>query len=241
MTFYLTGAIPDEVIERLEFLGRVKSDAQWEIGRLTVTILEMIEKHDRETGYMDVYRYVGDLTGLRDRSVRRYVAVCQFYSPQTASEFDVLPFEYFAEAMQFPHRWRAMLEAAVAGIDSHGRPPGVGWMTYQFQRQIYDDQERAVSAAPHDAHADMIAYNAVADVLVDRLETARDQAEYSHSEGAFLIKSILRVIELMKSNIAKLPVSSERKGAILVSVQNLIDNIKEVELGKEVIDTAPRM
>lgn len=231
--------LSSEQIDRLIFLGRVVSDAQWEIGRMTISILDAVDKHNEThknpnayVGYMDVYRFVSQLTGKRDRSIRRYVAACHFYSPATVEVYDVLPFEYFAEAMAYPSRWKEMLDAALRAMDTNGgKLPGVTWMSNLFTAVNHEDQAEELSKIPVDVEQDVRAYEAVSDALVDRLEKLVEAREetYSVQDSIVLLAPIYKVIELIKEQIAKLPVTTEAKVAAFMSIDHLVTELEEIK------------
>ncbi len=160
---YLLTLIDSDVQDRLAFLGRCTSDACQEVAYITIRISDKLDDMKakatsgrliltpedfnalKETGYMDVYRVVGELYGKSSRRVREYVQIYRFFAPEVWTEFDVLPFSHFEFAMSFGEKWRIILDTAVQQMDrNNGRPPSVDWLAANFTGfcQVQQDAER---------------------------------------------------------------------------------------------------
>jgi len=148
---FLLTVIDSDIQDRLIFLGRVASDAYMEVGTIALRICNRLDEIKRdsitgklylppgqadtlkETGYMDVYRVVGELFGKSGRRVREYAQAVQFYPAQAWTEFEVLPFSHFEFALTFGEKWRTVLEASLLHMDRNGgRPPSVDWLQANF-------------------------------------------------------------------------------------------------------------
>lgn len=105
-------------------LGETGSRCQWRVGEIVCQYLEYC--HDDR---MRVYHDAAKLYGKSERSIRRYAAVVLFYCDHHSPQFEILPFEYHATAMQYPDRWYALLEACLCEMDrTGGGLPGVDWL-----------------------------------------------------------------------------------------------------------------
>jgi hypothetical protein len=111
-----------EVENELIQLGEATSCCQWEIGHI---VARQIARD--ETARMRAYSDAAKLTGKSIRSIRRYVAVYEFYADKP--QYAPLPFEYYAVAMMYPGRWQELLEACMLEMDrTGGGLPGVDWL-----------------------------------------------------------------------------------------------------------------
>jgi hypothetical protein len=105
-------------------LGDTGSRVQWRIGQIVADGIR-IHALDRMRAYADAAK----LTGRSLRSIRRYVAVVEFYAARFVADYAVLPFEYFAVAARYGDRWQELLEACMREMDrTGGGLPGVDWL-----------------------------------------------------------------------------------------------------------------
>ena len=211
--------------ERLIFLGQTISDAYWEIGRITnATITDALES-GAEIQVMRVYSHVAKLTGKSARTVRHYAAVAEFYPLNIQEEYDVLRFAHFAFAQRFPDRWRELLDAAVRHMDSTGgKPPSVDWLAVNFTgasqltAQLDDVEEQA-------AVEDIIHGPLTEDPWADEEPAV---SEPGVSGDGFVVSNVARVLDYLRRQGEKLPVSEETRERWLTVCDAFVSVLAEI-------------
>ena len=220
------GQLMDSITEeRLIFLGQTISDAYWEIGRITnATITDALES-GAEIQVMRVYSHVAKLTGKSARTVRHYAAVAEFYPLNIQEEYDVLRFAHFAFAQRFPDRWRELLDAAVRHMDSTGgKPPSVDWLAVNFTgasqltAQLDDVEEQA-------AVEDIIHGPLTEDPWADEEPAV---SEPGVSGDGFVVSNVARVLDYLRRQGEKLPVSEETRERWLTVCDAFVSVLAEI-------------
>ena len=220
------GQLMDSITEeRLIFLGQTISDAYWEIGRITnATITDALES-GAEIQVMRVYSHVAKLTGKSARTVRHYAAVAEFYPLNIQEEYDVLRFAHFAFAQRFPDRWRELLDAAVRHMDSTGgKPPSVDWLAVNFTgasqltAQLDDVEEQA-------AVEDIIHGPLTEDPWADEEPAV---SEPGVSGDGFIVGNVARVLDYLRRQGEKLPISEETRERWLTVCDAFVSVLAEI-------------
>lgn len=97
---YIRGMMPMDVqVELMAIADRRHAD-QWRIGDIANNICDWGDEQIRFIGHQSVYMVVSEFLNneITPRTVRLYAETARFYSAETRSEFDVLPFSHFAFA-----------------------------------------------------------------------------------------------------------------------------------------------
>jgi hypothetical protein len=124
------------------------SDAQFEIGDITVDVIATVEElsktHENiQVRQMEIYSYIAALSGKSARTIRRYATVAKFYSPQTREKYAVLAFDHFETAMSYGNKWEELLDACMNQMDRDpiGKRPNADWITAYASKNYMTDYE----------------------------------------------------------------------------------------------------
>ena len=211
--------------ERLIFLGQTISDAYWEIGRIVNAMITDALESGAEIPIMQVYSHAAKLTGKSSRTVRHYAAIAEFYPPSVQEEYDVLRFAHFAFAQRFPDRWRELLDAALRHMDSTGgKLPSVDWLAVNFTgasqltAQLDDVEEMA-------AVEDIIHGPLTEDPWADEEPAV---SEPGVSGDGFIVGNVARVLDYLRRQGEKLPVSEETRERWLTVCDAFLSVLAEI-------------
>lgn len=97
---YIRGMMPMDVqVELMAIADRRHAD-QWRIGDIANNVCDWGDDQIRFIAHQSVYMVVSEFLNneITPRTVRLYAETARFYSAETRSEFDVLPFSHFAFA-----------------------------------------------------------------------------------------------------------------------------------------------
>jgi hypothetical protein len=128
---HISQIISADVVDRLILLGQASSDAAWEVGDIVNHEWEQIESAGRTTPFtrMEWYKYVAELVGKSERTVRDWAGLAMFFPPEARGEYPPLSVDHFRLARSFGERWRECLDMAMRKMGvNNGRPPSVDWL-----------------------------------------------------------------------------------------------------------------
>lgn len=153
----LRNVLPDELFSQFEEISARWRKDYWMIGDITNLICNFVRNPPDDAreklvgiGIMDVYDLVAIALNheISARTVRYYAATAAYFDEPMRKKYLDLPFSHFVLAMQYGLLSERILQSSQEYFERIGNSPSAGWLTVQFQKDIYDQQEDAVSRQP---------------------------------------------------------------------------------------------
>lgn len=124
--------IPEQYLNELVSLRDLLTHSAWRIGDITNNIYEMVLANGMDVTKLQVCALVANIVGKAGRTVRGYASASAFYSPESRTRYEVLPYAHFKFAMGYPGEtdagvplWRAILDMSLDYFEAKGLPPSV--------------------------------------------------------------------------------------------------------------------
>ena len=219
-------AMPSWREDLLIGLGQKMSDNRWEVGDQVNQQISENRMRDLKNTEMRVYADVAQLVGKSSSSVRRYAYTAQFFTQHLREQFEPLLYGHFNFTMQFSHNRRyEILTATRLYMDEiSGKLPKIDWMevnfrgTSQLDTALDDIEERAEID-------DIIHGPLTEDPWADEEPAV---SEPGVSGDGFIVSNVARVLDYLRRQGEKLPVSEETRERWLTVCDAFLSVLAEI-------------
>ncbi len=128
-----TTIIPMPLFDKLMEIRDKVTKSAWEIGDLTLGIVEYNKLNLTHASKTEIYKAVASVIGKESRTVRMYAHVSETFDDPTRTAFDVLSYDHFliSAGCEDP---KAALQWAVERVSETGKPGTVDEMRRRFGR-----------------------------------------------------------------------------------------------------------
>lgn len=231
-TTILEQSLIDEIIwaasdldEKAWFLGDSVLLAHYKLQAVKSSIVtspglypEKVENRILAVGFSDVIVFVADISGMSQITIRRYADLAKFYHPDVRGKYEMLPMSHYEWAKQFPDYAEDILDVDLKLVDTNGGTPVPLRVMQALFRSVDKIPEMLDQINRLDEMENVLA--------LTEYEQPRDKGKDNIPPLVYhFLKNYTRIAEYLINAVDRWPISTEKKRAIIETVNRLYDLI----------------